>query len=78
MNTVTTTDPRTGRTTETGLAESTAQDVDRAVSEARDSAGRLRELGRSGRAALLRRIADAIDASADELSATAAAETGLP
>ncbi len=78
MNTVTTTDPRTGRAIETTIAESTSTDVDRAVREARESSAPLRALGRAGRADLLRRIADTIDAVSAELVAVAGGETGLP
>jgi acyl-CoA reductase-like NAD-dependent aldehyde dehydrogenase len=73
MNTVTTTDPRSGQTMETALADSTAEDADRAVRAARDSAAPLRALGRQGRAQLLNGLPDAIDVAASDLVTTAGA-----
>lgn len=78
MSTVTTTDPRTGRTIETDITDSTPEEVDLAVRTAKESSAALRGLSREGRARMLNRIADLIDAAADELAATAGEETGLP
>jgi acyl-CoA reductase-like NAD-dependent aldehyde dehydrogenase len=73
MNTVTTTDPRSGQMMETAPAESTAEDVSRAVRAAADSAAPLRAPGRQGRAQLLNGLPDAIDVAASDLVATAGA-----
>jgi acyl-CoA reductase-like NAD-dependent aldehyde dehydrogenase len=73
MNTVTTTDPRSGQTMETALADSTAEDADRSVRAARGSAAPLRALGRQGRAQLLNGLPGAIDVAASDLGATAGA-----
>jgi acyl-CoA reductase-like NAD-dependent aldehyde dehydrogenase len=73
MNTVTTTDPRSGQTMETAPPGSTAEDVDRAVRAGRDSAAPLRALGRQGRAQLLNGLPGAIDVAASDLGATAGA-----
>lgn len=78
MTTVTTTDPRSGRTIETAITDSTPEEVDRAVRAAGESAPSLREAPRARRAEMLHRIADVIDASATELATTAGEETGLP
>jgi NADP-dependent aldehyde dehydrogenase len=77
MTTVTTTDPRTGRTTDTQIVDFTAEEVDRAVRAAIESAASLRETTRARRSEMLHRIADLIDASATELATAAGEETGL-
>lgn len=74
---VTTADPRTGTTTETGLRESTGPDVESALLAAEAAAAALADLGRSGRAELLESIADAVEADGEGLVRTADQETAL-
>ena len=50
---ITTTNPRTGATTELDVAETPAAEVDRLAHRAQEAAAALRELGRDGRARLL-------------------------
>ncbi|MFT2706118.1 aldehyde dehydrogenase family protein [Clavibacter zhangzhiyongii] len=78
MTTVTTTDPRTGTTTDTALVETDTEGVDRAVRASRQAAAALASLSRMERADLLEQIAAAVDAAAPALVEAALAETGLP
>ncbi|MFD4373201.1 aldehyde dehydrogenase (NADP(+)) [Streptomyces sp. NPDC058486] len=68
-------DPRTGKRREQVATEATAADVDRAVRAAHATRESLAD--RAVRAAFLRTAADLLDGSADELVATADAETAL-
>ncbi|MET9346530.1 aldehyde dehydrogenase (NADP(+)) [Streptomyces termitum] len=68
-------DPRTGKRRERVATEATAADVDRAVRAAH--AGREALADRAVRAAFLRTAAGLLDAAADEVVATADAETAL-
>lgn len=60
-----------------GLPESSASDVDRIVRAAHAAARALAEIGTSGRAALLRTMAEEIDNDGDQLVAAADEETSL-
>ncbi|MFF8410310.1 aldehyde dehydrogenase (NADP(+)) [Streptomyces omiyaensis] len=68
-------DPRTGKRREQVATEATAADVDRAVRAAHAARASLAD--RAVRAAFLRTAADLLDAAADEVVATADAETAL-
>ncbi|MDY0908231.1 aldehyde dehydrogenase (NADP(+)) [Microbacterium sp. CFBP9034] len=75
--TVTTTDPRTGETSDTGIAETTSEGV-AALAAASESAFRtLRRRPRAWRSGLLRALADGLEADRELLVTTALAETGL-
>lgn len=74
---VTTTNPRTGATTDAGIDETTTAALDAMLARAAEAAPRLEALGRERRAALLEAVADALEARKDELVATADEETGL-
>ncbi|KQR94063.1 MULTISPECIES: aldehyde dehydrogenase (NADP(+)) [Microbacterium] len=75
--TLTSTDPRTGVASPTALEATSDAQVDRIATAAASAADELRRMPRAARAALLRRIADEIEADRDALVAIAAAETGL-
>ncbi|MFV0320020.1 MAG: aldehyde dehydrogenase family protein [Microbacterium sp.] len=78
MTTLTTTDPRTGATADTGIT-ATDDGAVAGIARAADEALRaVRSRPRSWRAGLLRALADALDADRAGLVATAMAETGLP
>ncbi|MFC9486348.1 aldehyde dehydrogenase family protein, partial [Streptomyces hydrogenans] len=68
-------DPRSGKRREQVATEATAADVDRAVRAAHATRESLAD--RAVRAAFLRAAADLLDASAEEVVATADAETAL-
>lgn len=72
---LTTTDPSTGATTETGLAPSGPEQVAEAVAAAQSAASWL--VDRANRAALLDAMAEAVEADKEALIAIAASETGL-
>jgi NADP-dependent aldehyde dehydrogenase len=74
---ITTTDPATGTTTETGI-EPTSPALLEGIADAAASAfAVLRTSTRAWRAGLLRALADGLEADRENLVATAAAETGL-
>jgi NADP-dependent aldehyde dehydrogenase len=75
---VTTTDPRTGVTTPTQIAETSSTEVAELATHAALATRPLAEMGREGIANLLESIAAAIEEARDELVETAMAETGLP
>lgn len=75
MSDVLSVDPRTGQARERVAAESTPQDVDRAVRAAADAAPALAD--RSVRADLLRTAAALLEEGGEEIIATADAETAL-
>lgn len=75
--TITTADPNTGTVTGTGLRTSSDENVAAACEAASRATAELAAHGRSFRAALLRRMADALEAEAPEVVATADRETAL-
>jgi NADP-dependent aldehyde dehydrogenase len=77
MTTVVSIDPRTGAAVEDVAEETAPQDVDGVARRALAAAPQLEALGRSGRAALLRACADALEARRADLVAVADRETGL-
>ena len=74
---ITTTNPRTGATTELELEETTTAEVDALAERASRAASQLAELGREGRARTLEAVADALEANREELVRVADDETGL-
>jgi NADP-dependent aldehyde dehydrogenase len=77
MTDVVSIDPRTGETVEAVAPETTTEEVDRLCAAALAAAPGLDELGRAGRARLLRALADALEARRDDVVAVADRETGL-
>jgi len=77
MTSIITTNPTTGSRRTLDLEETDAAGLAAAVSAAGLATERLRALGRTGRAALLDAIADALEGRRDEIVATADSETGL-
>jgi NADP-dependent aldehyde dehydrogenase len=77
LSDVVSTDPRTGEAVEVVAQETTREEVDRLCVEALAAAPALEELGRAGRAALLRALADALEARRDDVVAVADRETAL-
>lgn len=75
--TVTTTNPATGSTSDTGIEPTTASDLAAMTGAAASAFTVLRASSRAWRAGLLRALADGLEADRVELTATAAAETGL-
>ncbi|GAA2175563.1 aldehyde dehydrogenase (NADP(+)) [Agrococcus versicolor] len=75
--TLTTTDPRTGDATDSGIEPTTAEEVAAIAQAAHDAFLDLRTRPRAWRADLLRGCADALEARRPELVAIAGAETGL-
>ena len=75
--TVTTTDPSTGESRDTGIDETTSAGVAETTSRAAAAYAVLRGTSRAWRAGLLRALADALESDRARLTATAAAETGL-
>ncbi|MEU6642311.1 aldehyde dehydrogenase (NADP(+)) [Saccharomonospora sp. NPDC046836] len=71
------TNPRTGTSIETGIQQSTADDVDATAARARVAFAELEGRDRAWRAALLRAMADELEARRAEIVATADSETGL-
>ncbi|WP_448618992.1 aldehyde dehydrogenase (NADP(+)) [Geodermatophilus sp. URMC 65] len=74
---VVSTDPRTGETVEVVAQETPREEVDRLCTAALAAAPALDALGRAGRAALLRALADALEARRDDVVAVADRETAL-
>jgi NADP-dependent aldehyde dehydrogenase len=74
---ITTTDPRTGETRDTGIAPTSDARVAEISAAAQAAFLDLRERSRSWRADLLRSLADGLDAHRTELIETAQSETGL-
>ncbi|MGW3284307.1 aldehyde dehydrogenase (NADP(+)) [Streptomyces sp. NPDC001002] len=70
-------DPRTGQELPGGEAMSDSDDVERIVAAAAAAAPGLEDLGRSGRAGLLRDLAGALDARREDVVAHANSETAL-
>lgn len=77
MNTLLTTDPRTGAQRDTGIEMTTDAEVAELTSRARLAFDELRSKPRSWRAGLLRAIADVLEADRAGLVAAAVSETGL-
>ena len=77
MNAVHSIDPRTGQSVETVAVESTPEEVDRLCRAAAAAAPALEDLGREGRAALLRALADALEARRPDVVRVADRETAL-
>lgn len=74
---ITTTDPRTGATAETGIEATTADEVAALGAAAAAAFRELRTRPRAWRSGLLRALADGLESRRTDLVATAAAETGL-
>ncbi|NEK56515.1 aldehyde dehydrogenase (NADP(+)) [Geodermatophilus sabuli] len=70
-------DPRTGAAVEVVAPETTTEEVGRLCAAALAAAAPLEELGRAGRAALLRALADALEARRDDVVSVADRETAL-
>jgi len=77
MSDVVSIDPRTGQTAEVVAPETAAGEVARLCEAALSAAPVLEELGRDGRAALLRALADALEARRADVVAVADRETAL-
>lgn len=77
MTDVVSVDPRTGRAVEVVAQETSTTEVNRLCQAALTAAPLLEDLGRAGRARLLRSAADALDARRDDLVTLADRETGL-
>jgi NADP-dependent aldehyde dehydrogenase len=77
MGDVVSTDPRTGQAVEVVAQETSTAEVDRLAAAALAAAPALDAMGRSGRAGLLRALADALEARRDDVVAVADRETGL-
>jgi NADP-dependent aldehyde dehydrogenase len=77
MADVTSTDPRTGDVVEVVAQETTPAEVDRLAAAALAAAPALEAMGRTGRAGLLRALADALEARREDVVAVADRETGL-
>jgi NADP-dependent aldehyde dehydrogenase len=70
-------DPRTGDVVEVVAQETTTAEVDRLAAAALAAAPALETMGRTGRAGLLRALADALEARREDVVAVADRETGL-
>lgn len=77
MSDVVSIDPRTGRTAEVVAQETSPAEVARLCEAALAAAPALEELGRAGRAALLRALADALESRREDVVAVADRETAL-
>ena len=77
MSDVVSIDPRTGEVVEVVTQKTTTAEVDRLCTAALAAAPGLDELGRAGRATLLRALADALEARRDDVVAVADRETAL-
>lgn len=77
MSLLTTTDPRTGETRQTDLAETSTEEVAAITGRAAAAVADLRGRPRSWRAGLLRALADGLETDRAELVAAALSETGL-
>lgn len=75
--TLPTTDPRTGATTDTGIAPTTEAEVAVIATAAAAASAELRTRPRAWRSGLLRALADGLESRRAELVATAQSETGL-
>lgn len=76
--TITTTDPRTGKTSDTAIEPTAATEVRVIADKARAAAAEFDGWGPARRADLLETLSDAIEADRDGLVETAMSETGLP
>jgi NADP-dependent aldehyde dehydrogenase len=77
MSDVVSIDPRTGETVEVVAQETTSAEVERLCAAALGAAPALDGMGRAGRAALLRALADGLEARREDVVAVADRETGL-
>ena len=77
MSTITTTNPATGTTDDTGIEATTDAQVAQITAAAASAFHALRDHDRAWRAGLLRALADGLEADRANLTATASAETGL-
>jgi NADP-dependent aldehyde dehydrogenase len=77
MTAIAGTNPYTGRQLDPVAEESSTSEVNGIVGDAGDASGYLESIGRSGRAGLLRAIADSLDLNRDELIDAADGETGI-
>lgn len=77
MSTLTTTDPRTGKTTDAGIEATTDAGVAALTAAASAAFHDLRSRPRAWRSGLLRALAEGLEARRSELVPTAMAETGL-
>ncbi|GHJ56002.1 aldehyde dehydrogenase [Nonomuraea sp. TT08I-71] len=77
MSDVASIDPRTGQAVEVVARETTTEEVDRLCAAAQAAAAGLEALGRDGRAALLRALADALEERREDVVAVADRETAL-
>ncbi|MGY2128222.1 aldehyde dehydrogenase (NADP(+)) [Blastococcus sp. SYSU DS0617] len=77
MSDVVSIDPSTGEAVEVVAQETTTAEVDRLCAAALAAAPGLDAMGRAGRAALLRALADALEARRDDVVAVADRETAL-
>ena len=75
--TISTTNPATGTTTDTGIEATTDEQVAEITAAAASAFRVLRSSTRAWRAGLLRALADGLEADRANLTATASAETGL-
>jgi NADP-dependent aldehyde dehydrogenase len=78
MTTLTTTDPRTGASSDTGIDPTDAEGVAAITAAAASAFAELRRHPRAWRAGLLRALADGLEADRASLVEAALAETGLP
>ena len=78
MTTLTTTDPRTGASSDTGIDATDADGVAAITAAAASAFAELRRHPRAWRAGLLRALADGLEADRASLVDAALAETGLP
>ena len=72
------TEAASGRPLEPAYEEATPADLDRAIRAARDASAHFGSIGGKARAALLRRIAEGLEAAVDPIIARAGLETALP
>jgi NADP-dependent aldehyde dehydrogenase len=77
MSAVPSVDPRTGAVTDTGLAQTSAAELSEAAGQAAAAGPGLAQLGRDGRARMLREMAAALEEDREQLVSMADAETGL-
>ncbi|TQK17692.1 NADP-dependent aldehyde dehydrogenase [Microbacterium sp. SLBN-154] len=75
--TLTTTDPRTGTRSDTGIAPTSGDEVAVIVARAKDAAQEIASRSRAWRARLLDGLADSLEEHRDRLVSTAETETGL-
>lgn len=77
MSAIPSVDPRTGAVTDTGLAQTSVAELSEIAGQAVAAGGGLAQLGRAGRARMLREMADALQEDREQLVSVADAETGL-